>query len=55
VDGGNTPLGVVALDDLLVLLGQEMSDVGDSVSAALFRIPARAEEEAPLEWIISYP
>ncbi len=56
VDGGDTPLGLVTLDDLLVRLGQEMSDVGDSVSAALFRKPARTESEEPsLEWIISYP
>jgi CBS domain-containing protein len=55
VDGVNTPLGLVTLDDLLVLLGREMADVGESVAAALFRKPARSEEEAPMEWIISYP
>lgn len=57
VDGGDKVLGMVTLDDLLILLGQEMADIGQGVSGALFRKPMPAEEEAaplPLEWLMSY-
>jgi predicted transcriptional regulator len=57
VDGGEKVLGMVSLDDLLILLGQEMADIGQGVSGALFRQPALAEEEAaplPLDWLMSY-
>lgn len=57
VDGGDKILGMVTLDDLLILLGQEMADIGQGVSGALFRKPEPAgQEEAPLplEWLMSY-
>jgi CBS domain-containing protein len=56
VDGGDRVMGMVTLDDLLILLGQEMADIGQGVSGALFRQPAPAGEEAPLplEWLMSY-
>jgi CBS domain-containing protein len=57
VDGGDKVVGMVTLDDLLILLGQEMADIGQGVSGALFRKPEPAgEEEAPmpLEWLMSY-
>jgi hypothetical protein len=56
-DGRDKVMGMVTLDNLLVLLGEEMSGVGKSVSAALLRNPAAAEPgEAPfpLQWITSY-
>lgn len=57
VDGGDKVLGMITLDDLLMLLGQEMADIGQGVSGALFRKPAPAEAEQaplPLEWLMSY-
>jgi CBS-domain-containing membrane protein len=54
VDRNEKVIGLVALDDLLVLRSNEMVDMRETVSAALFSKPARAEEEAPMEWIISY-
>lgn len=57
VDGENKVQGIVTLDDLLVLLGEEMSDISKSLTAALFRAPAAAtpEEAAPpFEWLMSY-
>ncbi len=57
VDGGDKVMGIATLDDLLILLGQEMADIGQGVSGALFRQPEPAgEEEAPmpLQWLMSY-
>ncbi len=57
VDGGDKVVGMVTLDDLLMLLGQEMADIGQGVSGALFRkLESAGEEEAPmpLQWLMSY-
>ena len=57
MDGGDKVLGMVTLDDLLILLGQELADIGQGVSGALFRQPTPAGEEEsplPLEWLMSY-
>jgi hypothetical protein len=48
---------MVTLDDLLILLGQELADIGQGVSGALFRQPTPAgveESPLPLEWLMSY-
>ncbi|HEV8713269.1 MAG TPA: CBS domain-containing protein [Candidatus Binatia bacterium] len=57
VDGGDKVMGIITLDDLLIVLGQELADIGQGVSGALFRQPEPAgEEEAsmPLQWLMSY-
>jgi CBS domain-containing protein len=57
VDGGGKVVGLVTLDDLLMLLGQEMADIGQGVAGALFYTPSPSGGEAspfPLEWILSY-
>lgn len=56
VDNDNQVKGMVTLDDLVILLGQEMADIGQGVSGALFRQPGTSEETAPLpfEWLMSY-
>jgi CBS domain-containing protein len=57
VDRGDKVLGMVTLDDLLMLLGQEMADLGQGVSGALFRHPEPAGQEEgpqPLQWLMSY-
>jgi CBS domain-containing protein len=57
VDQGNNVVGMVTLDDLLMLLGEELADLGQGVSGALFRKPEPAGEEEPLmplAWIMSY-
>jgi len=57
VDGKDKVLGMVTLDDLLILLGQEMADIGQGVSGALFRPPVPAgyqEAPLPLDWLMSY-
>lgn len=57
VEGGGKVVGMVTLDDLIMLLGQEMADIGQGVSGALFYKPSSSGEEAspfPLEWITSY-
>jgi CBS domain-containing protein len=58
VDGGDKVVGIVTLDDLLILLGQELADLGQGVSGALFRQPELAREEEappmPLQWLMSY-
>jgi hypothetical protein len=44
-------IGLVTLDDLLMLLGEEMSDLGQGISGALFSQPTVAEEGFPFaEW-----
>ena len=57
VDGGDKVVGMITLDDLLILLGQELADIGQGVSGALFRQPSPAGEEEspmPLQWLMSY-
>jgi CBS domain-containing protein len=55
VDGGGKVVGIVTLDDLLVLLGDELADLGKGITGALFR-SSKVEEERPmpLDWIMSY-
>ena len=49
--GGEKVIGMVTLDDLVMLLGEEMSDLGQGISGALFSQPAAAEEGFPFaEW-----
>jgi CBS domain-containing protein len=57
VDGGEKVMGIVTLDDLLMLLGQEMADIGQGIAGALFYKPSPAGQEAPLmplQWLMSY-
>jgi CBS domain-containing protein len=57
VDQEDKVIGMVTLDDLLMLLGEELADLGQGVSGALFRKPEPAGEEEspmPLAWIMSY-
>jgi CBS domain-containing protein len=57
VDQGDKVVGMVTLDDLLILLGEEFTDLSQGVSGALFRKPEPAGEEEspmPLQWLMSY-
>jgi hypothetical protein len=57
VDQADNVVGIVTLDDLLMLLGEELADLSQGVSGALFRKPEPAGEEEspmPLAWIMSY-
>jgi len=42
IDREGKPIGIATLDDLLVLLGEEMSEIGKTVSEAFFRKPVTA-------------
>lgn len=55
VDATEKVIGLVTLDDLLVLLSNEMVDMRETVSARLFSKPAPIEhlEALPLEWLTS--
>ncbi len=46
VDGTGRAIGIVTLDDLLALLGDEMSDMAKAVSEAFFRKPTEEGVEA---------
>lgn len=57
VDGRDKVLGIVTLDDLLILLGGEMADMGEGIAGALFRKPSPnepVESNMPLVWLMSY-
>ncbi len=58
VDANEKVIGLVTLDDLLVLLSNEMMvDMRETVSVALFSKPApveHCEAAMPLDWITSY-
>jgi CBS domain-containing protein len=57
IDTNDAVIGLVTLDDLLVLLSNEMVDMRETVTGTLFSKPAPVEHlEAtlPLEWITSY-
>jgi CBS domain-containing protein len=53
IDASGRAIGIVTLDDLLVLLGDEMSDLGKAVSEAFFRKPADVEAE-DYHWWATY-
>ncbi len=48
VDKEHRVIGIVTRDGLVALLGDEMSDMGKTVSQAFFRKPAQAPE--PYWW-----
>jgi CBS domain-containing protein len=56
VDAHENVIGLITLDDLLVLLSNEMVDMRETVSAGLFSRPALIEhlEATPLDWLTSY-
>jgi len=57
IDGEDKVVGIVTLDDLLVLLGEEISDMGKGITGALFRRPSPNEPvdaNMPLGWLMSY-
>jgi CBS domain-containing protein len=57
VDSEDKVLGLVTLDDLLILLGQEMSDLSQGISGALFRKPTPVGYDSaplPMDWIMTY-
>lgn len=48
---------IAYLDDLLMLLSEEMADMGKGISGALFRSPSPsgpAETVMPMDWLMSY-
>lgn len=50
-------VGLVTLDDLLMLLSEEFSDLREGISAALLAKPQEAEETGftpPFGWLMSY-
>jgi CBS domain-containing protein len=54
---GDKVVGMVTLDDLIMLLGQELADIGQGVSGALFYKPSPSGQEPsplPIEWLVSY-
>jgi CBS domain-containing protein len=50
IDATGRAIGIVTLDDLLALLGDEMSDLAKTVSEVFFRTPAGGETEAYRWW-----
>ena len=50
IDASGRAIGIVTLDDLLVLLGDEMSDLTKTVSEAFFRKPAEVGAEEYHWW-----
>jgi CBS domain-containing protein len=57
VNADDKLVGIVTLDDLLMLLSEEMADMGNGISGALFRRPSPsgpAESGMPMEWLMSY-
>ena len=55
VDEEQHTIGLVTLDDLLMLLSEEFSDMSQGISAALFGRPQKTEEEVtpPFGWLMS--
>lgn len=55
VDKDNTILGLVTLDDLLILLSGEMADLGEGIFGALQEAEAELTEvRPPFGWLLSY-
>ena len=57
VDTEHHVIGLVTLDDLLILLSEEFSDMSKGISAALFSGRQETDEDEgtpPLGWLMSY-
>jgi len=55
VDKDNTILGLVTLDDLLILLSDEMADLGEGILGALQEAEVELTEvRPPFGWLLSY-
>lgn len=54
VDTQGKVIGMVTLDDLLILLGKELSDMGQGIAAAVLRKPIAHEDIPPPEWMEAY-
>jgi CBS domain-containing protein len=52
IDENGRAIGIVTLDDLLVLMGDEMSDLAKTVSEAFFRKSAEVEAEEFHWWVM---
>jgi CBS domain-containing protein len=50
IDASGKAIGIVTIDDLLMLLSDEMSDLGKTVSEAFFRRPAEVGAEEYHWW-----
>jgi CBS domain containing-hemolysin-like protein len=53
IDREGKTIGIVTLDDLLALLGDEMSDMAKAVSETFFRRPPETEPE-DYHWWATY-
>jgi CBS domain-containing protein len=55
VDKGDNVIGLVTLDDLLILLSEEMADLGEGILGALQQAEAELTEvNPPFGWLLSY-
>jgi CBS domain-containing protein len=57
MDGGAQVVGLITLDDLAVLLGRELAELGKGIAIALFSKPPQVEEPElvpPFGWLMSY-
>ena len=55
VESGNKVVGLVTLDDLIILLGEEWSDMGEGILGALQQAEADLTEVTPpFGWLMSY-
>jgi CBS domain-containing protein len=55
VESGNRVVGLVTLDDLIMLLGEEWADIGEGIVGALQQAEAELTEVTPpFGWLLSY-
>jgi CBS domain containing-hemolysin-like protein len=50
IDKNGKAIGIVTLDDLLMLLGDEMSEIAKTVVETFLRIPSASEPKAYHWW-----
>ena len=55
VESGNKVVGLVTLDDLIILLAEEWSDIGEGILGALHQAEAELTEVTPpFGWLMTY-